>query len=243
MSTGTAWQGIGGSIMKKYLLIGCSCGTDAHLDFCKVFGMQESEWTNLSFPAMGNRYISSRLFEYVDKHGAPDYVYLQYSGLNRIDLPLSPDVIVPDYDFQSNKDIRTYSEKRNWVGSGGRGGAWTANDILKRVYIYLYHPSKMTGQHDISLHEIFRGVELCKTLGIRYNWTSYYDYTNVPNNFIKGMDGEIKEIPGYIDVSHHVGKSPLNLAYEIGDVPSDECHYSRSVGEQFITRNKNKFNL
>ena len=229
--------------MKKYLLIGCSCGVDAHLDFCKIFGMQESEWTNLSCVALGNRYISSRLFEYIDEHGAPDYVYLQYSGLNRIDMPLSPDMIIPDYKFQSNTDIRTYSNKSNWVGSGGRSGAWTTNDILKRIFTFMYHPSEQIGQHDMSLHEIFRGIELCKTLGIRYNWTSYYDYINPPSNLTKMMDGGTGEIPGYIDVSCHIGQSPLNFAYEIGSAPSDECHYSRYVGEQFITRNKNKFNL
>jgi hypothetical protein len=36
----------------------------------------------------------------VDDVGIPDYVYLQYTGLSRIDLPLDVKVTVPDYEFQ-----------------------------------------------------------------------------------------------------------------------------------------------
>ena len=233
----TAWPQDGGNKkMKKCLLIGCSNGLDIHEDFSKVFGSEDVEWINLSEGGFGNRYITARLFEYVDDVGIPDYVYLQYSGLSRIDLPLDLKVTVRDYQFQ----IKT--NRRNWVASGGRNGSWITCDMLKRTFAYMYDITSENGPYDLSLHEIFRGIELCKTLKIPYNWSSYYDYTNPPSNNTT-IDGSVFKLPDYIDMSGHIGESPLNLAYEIGDVPSDGCHYSRSVGEQFITRNKNKFNL
>ena len=234
----TAWPQDGGNEkMKKCLLIGCSNGLHIHEDFSKVFGSEDVEWINLSGGGFGNRYITARLFEYVDDVGIPDYVYLQYSGLSRIDLPLDLKVTVRDYQYQ----IKT--NRINWVASGGRNGSWMNCDMLKRTFAFMYDITSEKNYHyDLSLHEIFRGLELCKTLGIQYNWSSYYDYTN-PLNDITRIDGVVDRLPDYIDMSNHVGKSPLNLAYEIGDVPSDGCHYSRSVGEQFITRNKNKFNL
>ena len=222
--------------MKKCLLIGCSNGDNIHKDFSKVFGSENIEYINLSMGGMGNRYITARLFEYVDDIGIPDYVYLQYSGLSRIDLPLDIKVTVPNYIFQKK------TNKRNWVASGGRNGSWVACDMLKRLFAYMYDITSEKCPYDLSLHEIFRGIELCKTLKIPYNWSSYYDYTNPPNKKTT-IDGSVSKLPDYIDMSGHIGEYPLNVAYELGDIPDDEVHYSRSIGEQYLTRNKDKFNL
>jgi len=118
--------------MKKCLLIGCSQGIYIHQDFSKVFGSEDIEWINLSEEGFGNTYITARLFEYVDDIGMPDYVYLQYSQLSRIDLPLDLKVTVPDYRYQ----VKT--NRRNWVASGGRNGSWKTCDMLKRTFAYMY---------------------------------------------------------------------------------------------------------
>ena len=185
---------------------------------------------------MGNRYITSRLFEYVDTVGIPDYVYLQYSGLSRIDIPLDIKVTVPDYLFQ----IKT--ARRNWVASGGRNGSWVICDMLSRFFGYMYDTTSDICQYDLALHEIFRGIELCKTLKIQYNWTSWYDYTNPLSKSAK-IDGFVEKIPVYIDFTNHVGDHPLNLAYELNQAPSDGCHYGLHIFEKFLIKNKNKFNL
>ena len=223
--------------MKKCLLIGCSNGIPLHKQFSKFFGSEDIEWINLSASGFGNRYITSRLFEYVDEGGIPDYVYLQYSGLSRIDLPFDLKVTIPDYKFQRK------TNRRNWVASGGRNGSWKTCDMLKRTFAYMYDvTSQKKGHYDLSLHEIFRGIELCKTLKIPYNWSSYYDYTNPPNKFAH-IEGTVDQLPDYIDMSNHTGEYPLNVAYELGDIPDDGVHYSRSISEQYLTRNMNKFNL
>ena len=222
--------------MKKCLLIGCSNGIPLHKQFSKFFGSKDVEWINLSASGFGNRYITSRLFEYVDEYGIPDYVYLQYSGLSRIDLPFDLKMTVPDYKFQSK------TNRRNWVASGGRNGSWLACDMLKKLFAYMYDITSEKSPYDLSLHEIFRGIELCKTLKIPYNWSSYYDYTNPPNKMTT-IDGSVSKLPDYIDMSGHIGESPLNVAYELGDIPDDGVHYTNHTSEQFILRNKDKFNL
>ena len=55
--------------MKKFLLIGCSNGLDLHRQFGHVFGDTNITYINLSFTGMGNRYITARLFEYIDDIG------------------------------------------------------------------------------------------------------------------------------------------------------------------------------
>lgn len=222
--------------MKKCLLIGCSNGKRLHEHFASVFGSTNIVWINLSMGGMGNRYITARLFEYIDNIGIPDYVYLQYSGLSRIDIPLDIKVTVPNYDFQKK------TLKRNWVASGGRNGSWRHCDMLKRFFAYMYDITSDECQYDLSLHEIFRGIELCKTLEIPYNWNSYYDYINPPNDITK-IDGYVDKIPKYIDMSNHIGESPLTVAFKLGEIPEDGVHYSRYIGEQYLIRNKNKFNI
>jgi hypothetical protein len=222
--------------MKKVLLIGCSNGLKLHKHFKNVFGSTDVEYINLSYSGMGNRYITSRLFEYVDDIGIPDYVYLQYTGLSRIDLPLDIKVDVPNYDFQKK------TNRRNWVASGGLNGSWVGCEMLSKFFAYMYDINSNSCHYDLNLHEIFRGIELCKTLKINYNWTSYYDYTNPPNKTIM-VDGIINKLPRYIDMSNHVGDYPLNLAYELKQIPNDGVHYNEHVAEEYIIRNKNKFNI
>ena len=224
--------------MKKVLLIGCSNGLRLHNEFINVFteDSENTNYINLSMSGMGNRYITARLFEWIDYVGIPDYVYLQYTGLSRIDIPLDIKVTVPDYDFQRK------TGKRNWVASGGINGSWKSCDMLKRFFAYMYDTESETSQYDLSLHEIFRGIELCKTLKIPYNWSSYYDYTNPPNNVTK-IDGHIEKLPNYIDMSNHIGECPLNLAYEMKQIPEDDVHYNSKVKIEYLTRNKHKFNI
>jgi len=223
--------------MKKNLVIGCSNGLSLDKDFTNVFGADDHEWINLSCSGMGNRFITSRLFEYVDDIGIPDYVYLQYSGLSRIDIACDSNITVPGYKHQ----LKT--EKRTWIGSGGgKYGAWRGAGQLTRLFAYQYDIKVDDCNYDLSLHEIFRGIELCKILNIPYNWTSYYDYTNLPNERTQG-DGRIDRFPDYIDMSNHIGESPLNFAYKRGHIPKDNIHYSRYIGEQFLISNKDKINL
>lgn len=222
--------------MKKCLLIGCSNGQDLHKVFSKVFNSNNIEWINLSQGCMGNRYITAQLFEYVDDVGIPDFVYLQYTGLSRIDVPLDRKIIIPNYWCQKR------TKKRTWVGSGGRNGGWQKCDMLKRFFAYMYDTELDEYGYDLSFQEIFCGIELCKNLKIPYNWSSYYDYTNPPNKMTK-IDGHTNKIPNYIDMSHHIGEFPLNLAYELKEIPEDKVHYSNSISEQYLIRNKNKFNI
>ena len=218
------------------MLISCSNGQYFKPVFSKIFKNFNIQWTNLSFSGMGNYYISSMLFEYIDTIGTPDYVYLQFTGLSRIDIPLDKNFSVPDYVFQKKTKFR------NWVASGGYNGSWNHNHFTKKIFSYMYNIKNIQATYDLSLQNVFKAIELCKSLKIKYNWSFYYDLTNPPNEVTK-IDGYIKEFPKYIDKTYHIGAYPLNFSYETNDIPKDKIHYSGLSLHNFLENYKDKFNI
>ena len=221
---------------KKGLLIGCSNGKCFTPVFSKIFKDLDFEWTNLSFAGMGNYYISSMLFEYIKTVGTPDYVYLQFTGLSRIDIPLDKNFFVPDYEFQKKTKLNT------WVASGGYNGSWNNNIFTRKIFSYMYNIKNIQSTYDLSLQNVFKAIELCKSLKIKYNWTFYYDVINPPNEITK-LDGCIKEFPKYIDKTHHIVAYPLNFSYKTNTIPNDGVHYSGVIFYNFVNNYKNKFNI
>jgi len=219
--------------MKNILLIGCSNGVRLEESFAEVFGTQGKRYINLSAPGFGNRYIRARLFEYVEEFGKPDFAYLQFSGLSRIDLPFDNKANLGDYEYK----VKT--KKRQWVASGGRNGTWLQNDRLKRIFAYLYDITESVQHYDLSLQEIFTAVEFCDRNKIQHRWTSYYDYCNPPSDQTK-IDGMIDRLPDYIDTTNHIGSFPLNLAYDLGDGSHDGVHYSKKIKKEFFNINKHE---
>jgi hypothetical protein len=224
--------------MKKNLLIGCSNGMSFLDSFPKVFDDKNIKWFNKSWSAMGNIYISSMLFEFIEEFGMPDYVYFQFSGLSRIDIPFDRNIQVPDYSFQRK------TRYKNWVASGGHDGSWPHNDLTKKIFCYLYDLKNEKTNHDISFKNIFAAIELCKTLKIKYNWTFYYDIFDPPkdSNAYK-LDGKIEKFPDYIDTGNFLGVYPLNFAYEINEPPEDGIHFSTGSFLKFLVTYKDKFNI
>ena len=176
------------------------------------------------------------LFEYLRAEGKPDYVYFQYTGLSRVDLPFDKKVKLDDYQFQHLTPFK------NWVTSGGWNGSWTDQNILRKIFVYMYNIKTPETMNDLSLQNIFTGFELCKKLNINYNWSSYYDYTVAINDEVK-KDGIISKLPAYIDTSKHIKAFPLEHAYEIGDIPKDKIHYNSNVLESFLLKYKDRFNI
>lgn len=223
---------------KKILIIGCSNGIKLHQHFSNVFD-NDYQYVNLSASGFGNHYIAGRLLEYLETETQPDFIYLQFTGLNRIDIPIDKKVKISDYNYVKE------TFKRKWIASGGRHGSWTnlsKGNVFKRTFAYMYDILSETGNYDLSLKEIFTGIELCKAMKIKYAWTSYYDYCNPPNDMAV-QDGKIKKLPKYIDISQHLGNHPLNLAYEMGDIPEDKVHYSEKIHLTFLEKNKERLTL
>ena len=219
------------------LTIGCSNGKHFEKVFKNIFGPKEIK--NLSFPAFGNEYITGRLFEYVYHMPKPEFVYLQFSGLYRIDVQFDNDFRVDEYDFQHKTGFV------NWVASGGLRGGWMNNDYLKKHFVNrvdVYTEQKL-GLIMNGVKNIFTALELCKKLQIPHAWTTYYDYIDPPNEQIESNDGKLEKWPDFIDMSNKLEGSPLNYAYKTGQVPEDDNHFSEKVLNEFIDKHKDRFKI
>ena len=248
----------------KILTIGCSNLVGDHFKvFCKEFGgfdldqkkLTETpnpsslnncdqkykhnghEWINLSMRGAGNFYICGRLFEFIEEHGRPDYVYLQFSGLTRLDLPLHKKVHVRDYFYQKET---TY---KNWVISGGYVGTWMQNDFLRKQLIYWYDTKNGYNIIDKSLQQIFSAISLLESYGISYNWTPYYNYKDPLTAYLQ-KDGTITEWPDYFNFSKKIPIDPLSFAIKkCSDVPEDGVHFKSESFKSFLKTQKAHFNV
>ena len=219
------------------LTIGCSNGHHFKKSFQNVFG--KIAITDLSYPGFGNEYITGRLFESVYHMLKPKFVFLQFSGLYRIDVQFDNNFKINNYFFQRKSGFS------NWVASGGLRGSWMSNEYTRKHFISLVddHSEQKLGHVMNGMKQIFLAVELCNKLNIPHAWTTYYDYTNPPNEFIESQEGKISEWPEFIDMSNKISESPLNFAYEKGQVPDDEVHFSEEILTQFIQKHKDKIKI
>jgi len=220
-----AWQVTGGSMI---LTIGCSNGQHFEKSFRSVFG--EIEIKDLSYPAFGNEYITGRLFEYIYHMAKPKFVFLQFSGLYRIDVQFDNNFKIDEYDFQKKTGFS------NWVASGGIRGSWMNNEYTKKHFVNLVDvfSEQKLGHVMNGIKQIFLALELCSKLNIPHAWTTYYDYRNPPNKLIELEEGKIIKWPEFIDMSNKIPESPLNFAYEKGQVPDDKVHFSEELFTKFI---------
>jgi len=243
MSTATAWQVIGGSIVmeKNILFLGGSSGQGIHQDFSDVIFSKRKNtynYTNLSISGAGNHYISGSFFEYCHYNANPDYVFFKFTGLNRIDLPFDKKAKLYNYEYQSDATKVKYPKvfrqiEKNWVCSGGYTGSWLNQNILKRIFSYMYNVKDGNSTNLQSLAQVYNCLSLCETLNIPYNWTFYYDPTRPPSTSTI-QDGHVDKIPDYIPKKNMLEISPLNYAYSIGQAPDDGNHYNHKLFRQYL---------
>lgn len=210
----------------NFLIIGCSNGLGLHHIFRDTFSSSHGNfepvkdsfndqiweddrdrYINLSAGGSGNRYITNSMQEYISCNGSPDYVFLQYSGLNRIDLPCAKHDLVLDYGFQ------TETEFSNWIHSGGMIGSWLQNPHCQKLFTHLYNLKDQTNIITQNLLEIENGVNFLKAHKIPFNWSTYYDYSNPPNDEIS-RDGKLntntQKIYDNIDKSNKIQSCIIN---------------------------------
>ena len=115
----------------------------------------------------------------------PKFVFLQFSGLYRIDVQFDNNFKINNYSFQRKSGFS------NWVASGGLRGSWMNHEYTRKHFISLVdvHSEQKLRHVMNSIKQIFLAVELCNKLNIPHAWTTYYDYTNPPNEFIESQEG------------------------------------------------------
>lgn len=254
---------------KKILLIGCSNGMGLHHVFRDVFkknktldfkeeqscigktGFDEQDeiysddkcvFYNMSFSGGGNTYISNRCIEYV-LHNPVDYVYLQFSGLARIDLPLTKDNTSTDWG------LRTRLSKNNlWVASGGYLGSWLKHSASSKLFSYFYSKDSAYPVYFYNLLEIYKCVNFLKDNNVQFNWSCYYDYTNPPSTH-SSSDGEISKKDRLYHLYSKIDKSKFiepALNYIIRNnlkADGDQVHYPYTSKIHWMRNYKEQFNF
>lgn len=254
---------------KKILIIGCSNGLGLHHVFRDVFkkekslnfiteqsaigtsGLDEYDeimsddkciFYNLSYGGAGNTYIGNRCIEFVLDNKV-DYVYLQFSGLNRIDLPLTND------ELHIDAGIRTrISKNHKWIASGGYTGSWLRHPFSERLFSYFYSKESAYPSFFLNLLEIFKCISFLRDKNIDFNWSSYYDYVSPPSINCHS-DGMIRENDSLYSLYDKLDKNkfimpPLNYILTNNlKTEQDQIHYPYESTLKWITNFKNKFNF
>lgn len=217
----------GGKHMKDVLLIGGSSGLRLDRMFKEIFFTdQPVNLINLSKSGAGNFYIAGTFFEYLEHNKKPDYIFFKFTGLNRYDLPFNKKAKLYDYEYQASPI------DKNWVFSGGYSGSWLTNNVLNKIFPYLYDLKDINNTNCQSWQQIFSVLCLCEKIAIPHNWTFYYDVTNPPSDESK-KDGE-SSIPDYINTVQMLEQAPLNYSYSINEIPEDGNHYSAEVEKKYF---------
>jgi hypothetical protein len=243
----------------NFLFVGCSTGLGLHHIFRDAFSSSRShfdpvkdnvkgqiweddrdKYINLSAAGSGNRYITNSMQEHISSNGAPDYVFLQYSGLNRIDLPCAKHDTLIDYGYQ------TETEFSNWIHSGGMTGSWLGNRQCWKLFYQLYNDADQTNIIAQNLFEIENGINFLKLRNIPFNWSTYYDYYNPPNDIVL-QDGRLctatQKIYDDIDKSHKVQSCIVNhIASKNPEwLYKDRVHWKHAGGMDWLNNFKNQF--
>lgn len=227
---------------KNIVMIGDCHAVGWQIIVPKIFGKQN----NYHFyyqGGNGNQWMSGILFEHLEIYGKPDYVYIMFSNLTKLDFAVNDKVNIPNYPWQSK------FLKRKYIQSGGGmvdypwgPASWTDNSLASNIFKYFYDLKNPSATHDYSWKAVFMCIELCRNQNIDLQWNFFYDLENPPNKNLEKWFGESK-YPQWIDRKDQLPVHQLNYAYEIGLVPKDENHYSVKVNEAFFRDNKKLFRI
>ena len=216
--------------MKKILFIGCSNLVNDNKppknkqDLWKeiVFG-EDVHIRNLSYWGVGNQFITGNLFDYIENEPVPDYVYIQFTGLARYDMPIHQ-----KFDINFKNQIKTY--KRKWLCSGGKIGSWLGNDKTNEIFMPLYF-TDTEYQHvaEQSLQSVASAINLLESKKIKYNWNFYYNIIKPANDDVESYDGHVEKWPEYINKTKMINIDPHTFCLEKNGLHDDGCHFYNSV--------------
>ena len=249
--------------MKKILLIGCSNLLGLHHAFRQVFQQTQTahqlvldnkntrspdetllddhaKYTNLSQAGAGNTYIRHRLFEHLEQE-TPDYVYLQFSGLNRRDLCFNIENESLFKQFIGDTESYKITPKNIFM----HGGRWLTQPKeekwINERFLLMYTPENSNANNNISLQEVFTCISLLNHKKIKFNWSFFYDPTDAPTQATV-EEGTIESFPKWIDQQHRI-PSPLNWILDRKGECTDGVHFLYKDYVDFLQHHKGKMHL
>jgi hypothetical protein len=164
---------------------------------------------NLSHPGAGNFYIKGRLLEFINNITIPDYTYLQFTGIKRIDLHLSKTY---DTTIQEKKIPHSVRETDwfKWIISGGSTGSWLHQRWTQKLFLPYYFDSNKVQSINLSLACINDCVNLLSNLNLKFNWTTFYNYFSPPEKYMIDFDGQIDKWPSWLNQNGFLNSFPKN---------------------------------
>ena len=190
--------------------------------------------TNIANASMGNQGIVGNLYDYLEDH-TPDYVYLQFSGLTRYDMPV-------DSKFTAGNVRKGY--KRSWFCTGGRRGSWLRDVKSKHTFLPLYFVENYTSHIERqSLQSVSSAINLLERKGIKYNWTFYYNVLKPANITVLENDGKIQKWPNYIDRSKMIDTDPHTFCNTTEWMKADGVHFTNEGYKEWLLSIKEQLTI
>ena len=227
---------------KKILFLGCSNLVTENKNPNKeqiwkdvVFG-QDTEIVNLSWWGAGNQFIAGNCFDYLEDNTVA-YVYVQFTGLARLDIPVHPDFSMPNYDYIP------MSYKRKYLVSGGKVGSWLGNDRTKQIFMPVYYKDEQY-QHVVkeSIQSCANVIWLLQSKKIPFNWNFFYDITNPATPEEEQYDGKIKNFPEILDKTNWIDSDPHTYCFKHNGLQDDKTHFHNSIYREWLISVKDQIN-
>ncbi len=162
-------------------------------------------------------------------HVLPDYdsVFVMFTGLNRISVPLPQDQHPANYyfSFPIGYDMGPYGDV-NLVQSGGPLGAidkltGPVKDIFKTVYTS--DCTKYFSQ--LNMYHVIMFIEYLNSKQIPYKYTFIYDITKV---YSEQSLGQCTDYLDRLDRTHYVPITPYEFAIENNGFSDDGFHLNHN---------------
>ena len=219
---------------KKILFLGCSnLANDNQVPSKEqiwknlIFG-DNTEIINLSWWGVGNQFILGNCIDYITDNKV-DYVYLQFTGLARFDMPANDDFAIPGYDYC----IKTY--KRRYLCSGGKVGSWVGNDRTNEIFMPCYfNDTEYDHVAKESIQAVASTLWFLRENKIPHNWTFFYNITNPATPEQEMYDGKLKEFPKILNRTNWIDSDPHTYCATHDGLQEDKCHFDNKVYEKWL---------
>jgi len=159
-----------------------------HLWYQEIFDSEQV--TNLAVAGSGNKYIAESVMSHIVENPSVDRVFVNWSGLNRIDIPL-PLGIKTEYTDEGAKD-RTTKASRYWTN---HMAPWrdkeTRIHIEERLIRLMYQEKGYVSVKNQALISMIHLQDFLQIRQIPYLFCFMYDYAN-PDFDHSHLTGEAK---------------------------------------------------